>query len=95
MPAHGGWSEDGQVGSSGRWSRNHQSLGTWSRNLVGRWVSDGQPVGEVGEQRRAASVSGGMKSGKPRETGGLVGEEGEEMEMEREELQLAGQVPRQ
>ena len=40
-------------------------------------------------------VSGGMKSGKPRETGGLVGEEGEEMEMEREELQLAGQVPRQ
>ena len=95
MPAHGGRLWDGQVGSSGRWSRNHQSLGKWSRNLVGRWVSDGQPAGVVGEQRRAALVSGGMKSGKPRETGGLVGEEGKEMEMEREELQLAGQVPRQ
>ena len=40
------------------------------------------------------SVSEGMKSGNLEETDGLVGE-GKEMEMEREELQLAGKVPRQ
>ena len=39
-------------------------------------------------------MSEGMKSGKLEETDGLVGE-GKEMEMEREELQLAGKVPRQ
>ena len=94
MPAHGGQLGDGLVGSSGRWSRSHRSLGKWSRNLVGRWAADGQLAGVVGEQRRVVSVSEGMKSGNLEETDGLVGE-GKEMEMEREELQLAGKVPRQ
>ena len=61
---------------------------------MGRWAADGQLAGVVGEQRRVVSVSEGMKSGNLEETDGLVGEE-KEMEMEREELQLAGKVPRQ
>ena len=40
-------------------------------------------------------MSEGMKSGKQVEAGGLVPGEGEEMEMGRVELQLAGKVPRQ
>ena len=61
---------------------------------MGRWAADGQLAGAVGEQRRAVSVSEGMKSGKLEDADGLVREE-KEMEMEREELQLAGKVPRQ
>ena len=95
MAAHGGLSGvDGLVGNLGRWSRSRQSLGRWSRNQVGRWVSDEQLAGVVGEQRRAAWVrSEGTRSGKlEEEVGGLVGE-GREVEMEIEELLLAGEAP--
>ena len=87
MPAHGGQLGDGLVGSSGRWSRSHRSLGKWSRNLVGRWASDGQLAAVV------PWVSEGRRSGKPEEMN-LVGEE-RGVGMEREELLLAGEGPRQ
>ena len=96
MAAHGGLSgDDGLVENLGRWSRRHQLiLGKWSQNQVGRWASDEQLAGVVGELRRAAWVrSEGTRSGKlEEEVGGLVGE-GREVEMGIEELLLAGEDP--
>ena len=78
---------DGQAGSLGRWFQNHRSLGKWSRNQGGKWASDGQLAAVV------PWVSEGRRSGKPEEMN-LVGEE-RGVGMEREELLLAGEGPRQ
>ena len=72
VAGRGGQLGDGQglVGSLGRWSQSHWSLGKLSQNQVGRLASDGQLAGAVGEEKRAGWVSGGTTSGKVEEMGG-------------------------